>query len=146
MILVKRQVNPAAFSGVTDQISNAGSAAGSKAADATSGLSRVQLSVLIVCIVVGLVAGVAALFWLCSCSRRRKRAREMRERSDMFKSTPTSERMPAYIAAPVDKRPWSNGGYGESSVALNPSNARYGHGNAYGQPARPVPAQQSYRF
>lgn len=159
--LDRRQINPAAFSGVTDQISNAGSVAGSKAADATSGLSRTQLSILIVCIIVGLVAGVAGLFWLCSCSRRRKRARETRERSELLQTDPSTREaatVPAFIAAPVDKpssRPLGayNSGWGESRVALNSSfvaskDERHGRDNGrlpYAQPSRPQPSQQSYR-
>lgn len=133
----RRQVNPAAYSGVTDQISNAGQAAGNKASQAASGLSQAQLSAVIVFCIVGFVVAIAALFWLCSCSRRRKRAREMREKSEQLQSTPSAATTytPASHSAPAPKRSSRQLGYsqgwGESRVALNSSfvastNERYG--------------------
>lgn len=155
----RRQVNPAAFSGVTDQISNVGTAAGNKAAKATSGLTRTQTFILVVMVIIAFVLGVAALFWLCSFSRRRKRAREMKEKSQQLtqvsSSSPEAAFVPANSAAPAPKRDsrrlgaYNNDGWGESRVALNSSfvasnNDRYGWGQ--GQAAMPQTPQQTYRY
>ena len=125
--LDRRQVNPAAYSGVTDQISNLGQSAGDKAAQATSGLTRAQLALVIVVCILGLVLFVAALFWLCSCSRRRKRARELREKSERirFISPSDSSFAPAFTSAAVPQRSsrplGESQAWGESRVALNSS-------------------------
>ncbi|KAJ9475957.1 hypothetical protein PHBOTO_006033 [Pseudozyma hubeiensis] len=169
--LGRRQVNPAAFSGVTDQISNAGTSAGHKAADATSGLSRGETSLVIVLAIVGFVLAVAGLFWICSCSRRRKRAREMREKSQQLGqiSAPSSTAdeaafVPARSSLLASSRrqdrnsrqlgAYNSNGWGESRVALNSSfvastNERYGwdHGQEYSaKPSMPQAPQQSYRY
>lgn len=155
--LPKRQVNPAAFSGVTDQISNLGQSAGDEAAHATAGLSKTQLSVVIVFCIVGFVLTVAALFWLCSCSRRRKRAREMRERSERLQSLPSSSSMSTANTKRSSLRGnilGSNDGWGESRVALNSSfvastNERYARNQSQPHLAKsslPRSPQQSYRY
>lgn len=135
--LDRRQVNPAAYSGVTDQISNLGQSAGDKAAQAASGLTRTQVALVIVFCIIGVVLFVAALFWLCSCSRRRKRARELREKSELLRFMPSSESSsaPAFTPAAYRQRTFhplgGSQGWGGSKVALNSSfvastNDRYG--------------------
>ncbi|TKY87454.1 hypothetical protein EX895_003468 [Sporisorium graminicola] len=129
MPLKRRQVNPAAFSGVTDQISNIGTSAGNKAAHATSGLSRTQTFVVAIMCIVGFALAVAALFWLCSLSRRRKRVREMQEKSQRLKEMSSSSTEAAVVAGggSVPKRAsrqlgaYNNDGWGESRIALNSS-------------------------
>lgn len=170
----RRQVNPAAYSGVTDQISNIGTSAGHKAAHAASGLTRGQTSLVIVLAIVASVLAVAALFWLCSCSRRRKRAREMREKSQRLgqvSSSSSNTDEAAFVTSSNNVivgagRPgrssrqqgrWGayNDGWGESRVALNSSfvastNERYGwdHNSQpqHGPHAMPQAPQQSYRY
>ncbi|SPO31658.1 uncharacterized protein UTRI_06302_B [Ustilago trichophora] len=156
IIRLRRQVNPAAFSGVTDQISNLGQAAGDKAAHATSGLTKTQTSIVIVFCLVGFVLLVTALFWLCSCSRRRKRAREMHEKSERLQSLPSSNSVSTANTNPSSRQ--LGGGYsdgwGESRVALNSSfvastNERYGWNQSQAQlvnPSMPTTPQQSHRY
>lgn len=134
-IPMKRQVNPAAFSGVTDQISGAGQAAGHKAASATSGLSHTQLALVIAFCIIGLVAVIAATFWLCSCSRRRKRAREQADSTSSLHSSSSTKEMQQELPEhyqqqrhsllPATDRIHRHGdrvsGWGESRVALNSS-------------------------
>lgn len=159
--LDQRQINPAAFSGVTDQISNAGQAVGDKASHAASGLTKTQLSVVIVVCIVGLVAAIAALFWICSCSRRRKRAREMREKSERLQSSPSNDSVFVPVsnakAAEGEKRSSHqlkgyNDGWGDSRVALNSSyvastNERYGWDQSQTQlPSLPKTPKQSHRY
>lgn len=166
----RRQVNPTAFSGVTDQISNIGSSAGKKAANATSGLSRGQTSMVIVLVIVAVVLAVAAVFWICSCSRRRKRAREMQgnsQRLGQISSSTTIADEAAFVPTRNSVIPGVgrqdrtsrqlgayNDGWGESRVALNSSfvassNERYGWNRSLHKSSHlPMPQtpQQSYRF
>jgi len=125
--LDRRQVNPAAYSGVTDQISNLGQSAGDKAAQAASGLTQTQVALVIIFCIIGVVLFVAALFWLCSCSRRRKRARELREKSERLRFVPFSDTSsaPAFTSAAIPQRSsrplGESQGWGQSRVALNSS-------------------------
>lgn len=158
----RRQVNPAAFSGVTDQISNIGSSAGNKAAKATSGLTRTQTFMVAFMCIMGFILAVAALFWLCSLSRRRKRAREMQEKSQRLREVSSSSTEASFVPAnaEVPKRSsrhlgtYNNDGWGESRVALNSSfiasnNERYGWDHdqpKLGHPSMPQTPQQTYRY
>ncbi|SNX87899.1 uncharacterized protein MEPE_06610 [Melanopsichium pennsylvanicum] len=148
---VKRQVSPAAFSGVTDQISNLGQSAGIKAANATSGLNKTQLSVLIVLVIIAFVLFVAGAFWVCSYSRRRKRDREMREKSERFQCLPSSSTVEAGSAQRYSRQgEYYSEGWGESRVALNSSfvvatNERYGW-SIQCQPQMPSTRNQSQRY
>ncbi|KAJ1024195.1 hypothetical protein NDA16_003034 [Ustilago loliicola] len=156
MIKVRRQVNPAAFSGVTDQISGLGQSAGNKAKNAASGLTKTQTTLVVIFVIVGFVLAVAAIFWLCSYSRRRKRAREMREQSEQLRSLPSSNSVsPAAKADRSSKQMRRyNDGWGESRVALNSSfvastNERYGWDQSQTQlanPFMPRAPQQSCRY
>lgn len=156
MIKVRRQVNPAAFSGVTDQISGLGQSAGNKAKIATSGLTRTQTILVVIFVIVAAVLAVAAIFWLCSCSRRRKRAREMREKSEQLQSLPSSNSISSAPKADRSSRQMRgyNDGWGESRVALNSSfvastNERYGWNQSQSQlakPSMPRAPQQSFRY
>lgn len=149
-IPVKRQVNPAAFSGVTDEISSAGQAAGDKAVSATSGLTRTQLGLVVAFCIIGVVAIVAGTFWLCSCSRRRKRAREEAERADSLHSSssnkelhhglPDQQHQQRQSLLPSSRShrhsgPSMNEGWGESRLALNSSFLHSSH-DAYGRNER----------
>ncbi|PWY97855.1 hypothetical protein BCV70DRAFT_139868, partial [Testicularia cyperi] len=129
---VKRQVNPAAFSGVTDQISGLGQSASDKAGHATAGLNRTQTALVIVFCIIGFVLLVTALFWICSYSRRKKRAREAREKSqNLRQSSSFVAQRPQSISASSSfnstknknqpTAPTQNEGWGESRVALNSS-------------------------
>ncbi|GAC76364.1 hypothetical protein PANT_20d00079 [Moesziomyces antarcticus T-34] len=157
----RRQVNPAAFSGVTDQISNLGQSAGDKASKATSGLTRTQTSLVIVFCIIGSVAVVSALFWVCSYSRRKKRSREMKEKAELLKSSSSSSsmRLPQTTAAAPPRRASRslntyNDGWGESRVALNSSfvastNERYGWDQSQthlATPSLPRAPQQSHHY
>ncbi|CBQ71256.1 conserved hypothetical protein [Sporisorium reilianum SRZ2] len=152
--LSRRQVNPAAFSGVTDQISSVGSAAGSKAAHATSGLTRTQTFMVVVMCLIGCVLAVAALFWVCSVSRRRKRAREMRDKSQRLDGVVTVDGEAGFVLFKRGSRHLGmreERGWGESTVALNSSfgasnGERDGWRQDRVQPAMPQTPQQTYRF
>ncbi|KAJ1020368.1 hypothetical protein NDA18_005964 [Ustilago nuda] len=138
ILKVRRQVNPAAFSGLTDQISGLVQSAANKAKIATSGLSKSQTTLVVIFVTLAFLLAVAAIFWLCSCSRRRKRVREMPHKSD-----PSSNRMSGL-----------NDGWAESSLALNSSyvsstNDSYAWNQSQAQlpnPSMPRAPQQPFRY
>ncbi|CCF49091.1 hypothetical protein NDA11_002140 [Ustilago hordei] len=156
ILKVRRQVNPAAFSGLTDQISGLGQSAGNKAKIATSGLSKTQTTLVVIFVTVAFLLAVAAIFWLCSCSRRRKRAREMRHKSDQMQSLPSSNSLSSTAKADRSSNRMSglNDGWAESRLALNSSfvsstNDSYAWNQSQAQlpnPSMPRAPQQPFRY
>ncbi|KAJ1021407.1 hypothetical protein NDA13_005448 [Ustilago tritici] len=129
ILKVQRQVNPAAFSGLTDQISGLGQSAGNKAKNATSGLSKTQTTLV--------------------------RAREMRDKSDQLQSLPSSNSVSSTAKADRSSNRMSglNDGWAECRLALNSSfvpstNDRYGWNQSQAQlpnPSMPRAPQRPFR-